>query len=82
MDSQGVELAWLFGWPEAPKYTSKSDWGPNMNPLASKPYIIGSLGPKAFKYESFEGKGSGGLLLHDAPENPSPKPSKPLIPEP
>ena len=26
--------------------------------IAQKPYIIGSLGPKALKYESFEGKGS------------------------
>ena len=25
--------------------------------IAQKPYIIGSLGPKASKYESFEGKG-------------------------
>ena len=25
--------------------------------LAQKPYIRGSLGPKASKYESFEGKG-------------------------
>ena len=25
--------------------------------IAQKPYIIGSLGPKALKYESFEGKG-------------------------
>ena len=27
--------------------------------IAQKPYIIGSLGPKALKYESFEGKGWG-----------------------
>ena len=26
--------------------------------IAQKPFIIGSLGPKALKYESFEGKGS------------------------
>ena len=25
--------------------------------IAQKPYIIGFLGPKALKYESFEGKG-------------------------
>ena len=25
--------------------------------IAQKPYIIGSLGPKALKYECFEGKG-------------------------
>ena len=25
--------------------------------IAPKPYMIGSLGPKALKYESFEGKG-------------------------
>ena len=25
--------------------------------IAQKPYIIGSLGPEALKYESFEGKG-------------------------
>ena len=29
--------------------------------MAQKPYIIGSLGPKALKYASFEGKG---LRLH------------------
>ena len=27
--------------------------------IAQKPYIIGSLGPKALKYESFEGKAQG-----------------------
>ena len=27
--------------------------------IAQKPYIIGSLGPKALNYESFEGKGKG-----------------------
>ena len=27
--------------------------------IAQKPYIIGSLGPKALKYKSFEGKGKG-----------------------
>ena len=26
--------------------------------IAQKPYIIGSLGPKALKYESFDGKGT------------------------
>ena len=26
--------------------------------IAQKPYIMGSLGPKALKYESFEGKGN------------------------
>ena len=25
--------------------------------IAQKPYVIGSLGPKALEYESFEGKG-------------------------
>ena len=25
--------------------------------ITQQPYIIGSLGPKALKYESFEGKG-------------------------
>ena len=25
--------------------------------MAQKPYILGSLGPKALTYESFEGKG-------------------------
>ena len=27
--------------------------------IAEKPYIIGSLGPKALKYESFDAKGKG-----------------------
>ena len=27
--------------------------------IAQKPYIIGSLGPKALKYESFDAKGKG-----------------------
>ena len=27
--------------------------------IAQKPYIIGSLGPKALKYESFDAKGMG-----------------------
>ena len=27
--------------------------------IAQKPYIIGSLGPKALKYESFDAKGTG-----------------------
>ena len=26
--------------------------------IAQQPYVTGSLGPKALKYESFEGKGS------------------------
>ena len=28
--------------------------------IAQKPYIMGSSGPKALKYESFEGKGNTG----------------------
>ena len=28
--------------------------------IAQKPYIIGSLGPKALNYESFDAKGEGG----------------------
>ena len=37
--------------------------------IAQKPYIIGSLGPKALKYESFEGKGKviGGWSLGFGP---------------
>ena len=36
--------------------------------IAQKPYLTGSLGPKALKYESFEGKGElwvpySGVLL-------------------
>ena len=31
--------------------------------IAQKPHIIGSLGPKAFKYESFDAKG----LLSETP---------------
>ena len=30
--------------------------------IAQKPYIMGSLGPKTLKYESFEGKGNGRLM--------------------
>ena len=32
--------------------------------MAQKPYIVGSLGPKALKYESFEGKGTGSAIRH------------------
>ena len=32
--------------------------------IAQKPYIIGSLGPKALKYESFEGKASSDGQVH------------------
>ena len=31
--------------------------------IAQKPYITGSLGPKAVEYESFEGKGQGSFRL-------------------
>ena len=34
--------------------------------IAQKPYILGSLGPTASKYESFEGKGWGlGIWVED-----------------
>ena len=35
--------------------------------IAQKPYILGLLGPKALKYESFEGKSSNYIY----PEGPS-----------
>ena len=42
--------------------------------IAQKPYIVGSLGPKALEYESFDAKGKGsrmaltfcGAYLHDS----------------
>ena len=48
--------------------------------IAQKPHVIGSLGPKASKYESFEGKGKGGssastsqiLKASQALEDPKP----------
>ena len=59
--------------------------------IAQKPYIIGSLGPKALKYESFDAKGmpfedTNGLASHfDAGPEPqshkTPKPYKPPNPK-
>ena len=37
--------------------------------IAQKPYIIGSLGPKALKYESFDAKGKP-YVLNPAPYKP------------
>ena len=31
----------------------------SLSKIAQKPYVIGSLGPKALKYESFDAKGLG-----------------------
>ena len=37
-------------------------WGLTLSiKIAQKPSIIGSLGPKALKYESFDAKGEGAL---------------------
>ena len=36
--------------------------------IAQKPYIIGSLGPKALKYESFEGGLCSGPLFSEPPK--------------
>ena len=55
--------------------------------IAQKPYIIGSSGPKAVKYESFEGKGKVMVriffIINSRSNNPNPQISSPApgIPE-
>ena len=44
----GLGLIGLVGFRESLTLSIK---------IAQKPYIIGSLGPKALKYESFDAKG-------------------------
>ena len=52
--------------------------------VAQKPYIIGSLGPKALKYESFDAKGinpqppNPKAQVSEAPKAPSEPPPPPL----